>query len=526
MTVEQWTPGGTGPDQPTWLAGKLGELLSRTDAELLGTRIQAHAARIAEAVCELLILVGEFDARDGLRHFVGLKSTAHWLAWACSMDPHTAREHVRVARALRSMPRTVELFRTGRLSYSKVREMTRVAAHVDEERLIDLARAMTASQLSRTVATVRAVAGSLMGQEAIREASWRTREDGMVEIRAVLPPDTGAEVTAALELALARDLDPAIATGETTGAASITGADGGADGGEVDAWVQAPPLEHSKADALVEIARAYLDTAPADRSGEDRHLVVVEVGIDALAAAHTETQPQPRRQRGADAVVGFAQDGPTGPPTPAGNVPAGTPTAPGSVPAGTLPQRCGVVDGGRLEALTAERLACTGKVALIVTSAAGEVLHLGRTRRLASPAQRRALRLQQRTCQFPGCHQTRHLDAHHITPWSRGGATDLDGLALLCRRHHVLVHEGGLHLEHPAPGTYPALRVLDAAGAPVQARWPSMLETAHITPLDETGEPILDGSPAPDRIFPATGGYGFHLDDCVTALLDGWRDAA
>ncbi|WP_460477597.1 HNH endonuclease signature motif containing protein [Brachybacterium huguangmaarense] len=516
MTVEQWTPGGTGPEQPPGPAGKLGELLSRTDAELLGTRIQAHAARIAEAVCELLILVGEFDARDGLRHFVGLKSTAHWLAWACSMDPHTAREHARVARALRSMPRTVELFRTGRLSYSKVREMTRVADHVDEERLIDLACAMTASQLSRTVATVRAVAGSLMGQESIRQASWRTREDGMVEIRAVLPPDTGAEVTAALELALARDLDPDTATGETTGPGSINGADGGADGGEVDAWVQAPPLEHSKADALVEIARAYLDTTPADRSGEDRHLVVVEIGIDALAAAHTETRTRQMGQR----------DVPAGSSASAENLPAGTPAALGSVPAGTLPQRCGIVDGGRLEALTAERLACTGKVALIVTSAAGEALHLGRTRRLASPAQRRALRLQQRTCQFPGCHQTRHLDAHHITPWSRGGATDLDGLALLCRRHHVLVHEGGLHLERTTPGTYPAMRVLDAAGAPVQARWPSMLETAHITPLDETAEPILDGSPAPDRIFPATGGYGFHLDDCVTALLDGWHDAA
>src|SRR5699024_10280452 len=153
----------------------------------------------------------------------------------------------------------------------------------------------------------------------------------------------------------------------------------------------------------------------------------------------------------------------------------------------------GILGAGPLETRTVERLACNGKIALKVTDAGGEILYLGRSQRLASRAQRRALRLRDTTCVFPGCHQTTHLDAHHTTPWSHGGPTDIDGLALLCRRHHVMVHEGGLHLApHPErTSTYqPRFQVLDTTGHPVQARWPAMLEhlTLHKTPTGKTAD--------------------------------------
>jgi hypothetical protein len=141
-------------------------------------------------------MVGEFDATDAVRFYIGLKSVAHWLAWACSMADGTAREHVRVARALRLMPLTVEEFGAGRLSYSKVREMSRIHDEMDEAALIELARAATASQLARMVQGYRAASGTRMGQEVFREASWVTRDDGMVEIRALLPAEEGAEVVA------------------------------------------------------------------------------------------------------------------------------------------------------------------------------------------------------------------------------------------------------------------------------------------------------------------------------------------
>ena len=65
---------------------------------------------------------------------------------------------------------------------------------------------------------------------------------------------------------------------------------------------------------------------------------------------------------------------------------------------------------------------CTGKVQGVLVGRGGEILHLGRTQRLATRAQRRALKVRDRNvCQFPGCHQSRHLDAHHIVPCPTAG---------------------------------------------------------------------------------------------------------
>ncbi|GAA1489978.1 HNH endonuclease signature motif containing protein [Brachybacterium sacelli] len=477
--------------------------LARADAESLGERIQRQAAHLAEATCELLLMLADFDAREGVGWFVGLKSTAHWLAWSCSMSPGTAREHVRVARALPSMPRTVAEFRAGRLSYSKVREMTRVADRVEEEQLVELARCTTASQLARAVSSFRAIDGSRLGQDAVREARWRTREDGMVEIRAVLPAEAGAEMITALETALQRD-GTAVPSVERTDEPSVELADEHAGHpasedtlAEAEADVAAaedarattaPTLAQRRADAVHEVARGFLAAAPGDRSGEDRHLVVVQV--DASALVHDGPAANPEHLTDADA----------------GRVPSGT------------PQRCGVVGGGSLETRTAERLACTGRVAIVLTDAGGEILHLGRARRLASRAQRRALRLRDGTCCFPGCHQSRNLDAHHVTPWSQGGLTDIEGLALVCRRHHVIVHEGGLRLvplRRPRARGGPRFRVVDESGTPVQARWPAMFEHVRTRPAPSSpSEPAGDGA----RIAATTGGAGFRLADCVELL--------
>jgi hypothetical protein len=79
-------------------------------------------------------------------------------------------------------------------------------------------------------------------------------------------------------------------------------------------------------------------------------------------------------------------------------------------------------------------------------------LALGRTRRLVSKAQRRALLIRDKMCCYTGCHQTRHLKAHHVVPWSLGGSTDLDNLILLCQWHHTAVHEGGVTITRDPDG--------------------------------------------------------------------------
>src|SRR5690625_6439026 len=109
------------------------------------------------------------------------------------------------------------------------------------------------------------------------QARWQHREDGMIEVRAVLPAEMGAEVVTALELALDRDGQAAAAThaAETDEPDALTEA--------ADATTTAT-LEQRKADALVALARTYLDTEPSDRTGEDRHLVIVELNSDTLTS--------------------------------------------------------------------------------------------------------------------------------------------------------------------------------------------------------------------------------------------------
>src|SRR5881396_2270145 len=91
----------------------------------LGDEIAELSAHLEAATARLLDLIREFDERGGWNH--GFRSCAHWLAWRASMDPGAARERVRVARALPSLPRIAGAFARGELSYAKVRALTRVA---------------------------------------------------------------------------------------------------------------------------------------------------------------------------------------------------------------------------------------------------------------------------------------------------------------------------------------------------------------------------------------------------------------
>jgi hypothetical protein len=98
-------------------------------------------------------------------------------------------------------------------------------------------------------------------------------------------------------------------------------------------------------------------------------------------------------------------------------------------------------EGPALAPETARRLACDASV-VTITEQEGAPLDLGRKTRTISWALRRALKARDRGCRYPGCENRRFLDAHHIHHWANGGATTLDNLLLLCRRHHRALHEG------------------------------------------------------------------------------------
>lgn len=118
------------------------------------------------------------------------------------------------------------------------------------------------------------------------------------------------------------------------------------------------------------------------------------------------------------------------------------------------PGRCHVEHGPPLAAETVRRLACDASVVTITESADGEVIDIGRKTRSIPPSLRRALKARDQGCCFPGCTHRSFVDAHHIEHWAKGGATQLDNLVTLCRRHHRFVHEGGITVEACADRTW------------------------------------------------------------------------
>jgi hypothetical protein len=87
---------------------------------------------------------------------------------------------------------------------------------------------------------------------------------------------------------------------------------------------------------------------------------------------------------------------------------------------------------------------CDAAIIPMVFHGPGLALHVGRTRRHFTPAQRRALAARDRGCTFPGCHRrASRCHAHHLVHWEDGGPTNIDNGALLCRYHHQLVHREG-----------------------------------------------------------------------------------
>ena len=121
-----------------------------------------------------------------------MTSCAAWLSWKCQMSSGTAREHVRVARALRDLPVIRGEFGAGRLSYAKVRALTRIATAGTEAGLAELAGPMTANQLERFARAHRQV--SSVDDEAARirrRLAWRFEDDGSLSGTFRLPPLAG-----------------------------------------------------------------------------------------------------------------------------------------------------------------------------------------------------------------------------------------------------------------------------------------------------------------------------------------------
>lgn len=428
---EQRAVEGELPGAPTeWIEREIGEL----------------AAHIAAATCRWLELIGEFDRRAAHEAW-GFHSCGAWVAWRCSIDPRSAREHVRVARALEGLPAVRERFGRGELSYSKVRAITRIATPQIEEELVEMGRFATAAQLERLV---RGYRQALPPEEAA--AAHRDRylthewdEDGCLRIRARLTPEDGALFLKALEAGR-----EAIRAGEAADPPPSQGGSAEPQGGSAE---PGSPKRVNGPDALMAVAEGALAGEPAVRSAGERYQVVLHAEAGAL---------------GGDAER----------------------------------SGCRIDDRPAISAEAARRLACDSSLTAMLHGPKGK-LDVGRKTRAVPPAMRRALGARDEgRCRFPGCGNRRWVDAHHIHHWARGGETKLDNLVSLCDRHHRLVHEGGFGVSKRPDGellfTRPDGRVIPAIPSPARGSGSELRARnrgAGLRILPKTAMPLGCGEP-------------------------------
>jgi hypothetical protein len=229
----------------------------------LDAAIRQLAAGINAQSYRFLMLVREFDDRFGWFKW-SCRSCAEWLAWRCGLSLSAAREHVRTAHALRGLPAISGAFAEGKLSYSKVRALTRAAHLHDEDLLLAYALDATAAQVEERCRQIRNVApeSAQDAQRSWRRRSlsiWRNAAKGTLRITVELPIEEGEIVARALERAVeAGD----VATGPELGEQS---------------WFA------QQADALVAVSKGYLECAsPESSSTADHYQVVVHVDEQSL----------------------------------------------------------------------------------------------------------------------------------------------------------------------------------------------------------------------------------------------------
>jgi hypothetical protein len=109
---------------------------------------------------------------------------------------------------------------------------------------------------------------------------------------------------------------------------------------------------------------------------------------------------------------------------------------------------CRTALGADLPVETVRRLACEAEILPVVLDGRSVPIDVGRSKRLATVHQRRALEAIHPTCAIPDCEVIfDHCNVHHIDYWENGGATDLNNMVPLCSRHHHAAHEGGWKLK-------------------------------------------------------------------------------
>jgi len=348
----------------------------------------------------LLGVLRELDQREQIdgRPF----HLASWMTDVFGIGYGAAREKVRTARALGDLPAIDAAFREGKLSYSKVRALTRVASSDNEEDLAAAARFTSTEGVERMVRRLkqRERLDDVQALLRQRSLSWRWEDDGSLVVHGRLTPEQGAVWVRALEKA-----ETELAFVENESAEERSVAERSAEGNDR----MEDDYRARRADAMTHVLQQSL-SGTSDSPGRtgDAFQVSVHVSAETLC---------------------------------------------GGEKCGDEKSQSATIDGGpHLHPETVRRLTCDGALVSIFEDEDGDPLNVGRRTRVIPAAIHRGLKARDEECQYPGCSQTRFVEAHHIVHWAHGGETRLSNLMMLCTRHHRLVHEFGYQVRRSGNG--------------------------------------------------------------------------
>ena len=364
--------------------------VSTADGEALGEAL----IQIREAGIDPL----EAVFADGLRRFdkageyrvEGALSAVAWMRERCNLSGGAAAERVNIARQLEKLPQTAKAFATGSLGFQHVALIARTAENVG------------AVQVQKEESNLLKSAHTM---DPGRFAGVAKDFEHRVDREAVLAGANRAYARRYLHISEPQDgmvrLDGIL---DAEGGATLKTALG--------ALMPAPNKDDDRtpgqrrADALVDLARRPLDGSKLGTVGGQRPHLVITATVETLA---------------------------------------GLPGAPAA-------QMEGI---GPIPMETAQRLACDSTVSWLVGHAEFESETAHHAQRRIPPATRRALVARDRACVFNGCQRPAvWCDGHHLTWWTRGGKTELNNLALVCGRHHRMLHEGGWTLKRGNGGQW------------------------------------------------------------------------
>ena len=236
------------------------------DIDELDRAIVNLSARINVASYELLVLIRRFDERAGWLKW-GLSNCADWLHWRCDLSLSAAREKIRVAHALKTLPAIASSFSSGELSYSKVRALTRVARPDNEDTLKAFALQTTAARVEERCRELRCgtAASITEANRTHAKRSLRIHRDlsrGTMTITVELPLEAGELIDKALDRAR-----------ESNTSAGPEFAE--------ESWAV------QQAHALVTMAKSYLTgQRDASTASSENYQVTVHVDRSALSEGH------------------------------------------------------------------------------------------------------------------------------------------------------------------------------------------------------------------------------------------------